>query len=59
MKYGRMKGSKREVTIVTAHTVTVNSLIESNKQTNKRLRVHRASSFGVLLPFYLLLSVDE
>jgi hypothetical protein len=35
MKYGRMRGNKREVTIGMAHTVTVNSLIESNKQTNK------------------------
>ena len=35
MKYGRMRGNKREVTIGTAHTDTVNSLIESNKQTNK------------------------
>ena len=36
MKYGRMRGNKREATIGTAHTVTVNSLIESNKQTNKQ-----------------------
>ena len=34
MKYGRTRGNKREVTIGTAHTDTVNSLIESNKQTN-------------------------
>ena len=34
MKYGRKRGNKREVTVGTAHTVTVNSLIESNKQTN-------------------------
>ena len=35
MKCGRMRRNKREATIGTAHTVTVNSLIESNKQTNK------------------------
>jgi hypothetical protein len=28
-----MRGNEREATIGTAHTVTVNSLIESNKQT--------------------------
>jgi hypothetical protein len=39
MKYGRMRGNKREVTIGTAHTVTVNSLIESNKQTNKQTKM--------------------
>jgi len=31
-------------TIWTAHTVTVNSLIESNKQTNKQLRIERRRS---------------
>ena len=36
MECGRMRRNKREVTIGTAHMVTVNSLIESNKQTNKR-----------------------
>jgi hypothetical protein len=37
MKCGRMRVmNKREKTIGTAHTVTVNSLIESNKQTNKQ-----------------------
>jgi hypothetical protein len=36
MKYGKTRGNKREVTIGTAHTVTVNSLIESNKQTNDK-----------------------
>ena len=36
MKYSRTRGNEREVTIETAHTVTVNSLIESNKQTNKQ-----------------------
>ena len=29
-----MRGNKRDATIGTAHTVTVNILIESNKQTN-------------------------
>jgi hypothetical protein len=38
MKCGRTRRNKREVMIGTAHTVTVNSLIESNKQTNKRWR---------------------
>jgi hypothetical protein len=33
ISYGRMRGNKREVTIGTSHTVTANSLIESNKQT--------------------------
>jgi hypothetical protein len=36
MKYGRMRGNKREVTIGTAHTDTVNSLNETNKQINKQ-----------------------
>jgi hypothetical protein len=34
LRYGSMRGNEREATIGTAHTVTVNSLIESNKQTN-------------------------
>jgi hypothetical protein len=32
MKYGRMRGNKRKATIGTAHTVTVNSLMESINQ---------------------------
>jgi hypothetical protein len=39
MKCGRVRGNKREATIWTAHTVTVNSLIESNKQTNKQTNI--------------------
>jgi hypothetical protein len=42
MSYGRMRGNKREVTIGTAHTVTVDSLIESDKQTNKHIGQVRA-----------------
>jgi hypothetical protein len=36
MKYGKTAGNKREVAIGTAHTDTVNSLNETNKQTNKQ-----------------------
>jgi hypothetical protein len=32
MKYGKMRGNKREVTIGTAHTDTVNSLNETINQ---------------------------
>jgi ribosomal protein S20 len=39
MKYSKTAGNKREVAIGTAYTVSVNSLNEINKQTNKRLRV--------------------
>jgi hypothetical protein len=35
MRYGSKRGNEREVTIGTAHTVTVDSLIDSNKQTKK------------------------
>jgi hypothetical protein len=37
MKCGRGRWKKRKVTIGTAHAVTVNSLIELNKQTNKHV----------------------
>jgi hypothetical protein len=42
LRYGSMRGNEREATIGTAHTVTVNSLIESNKQTNILLRIPTA-----------------
>jgi hypothetical protein len=48
MKCGRMRRNKREVTIGTAHTVTVNSLIDTNKQTNKRWRVEGQAIVVVL-----------
>jgi hypothetical protein len=32
LRYGSTRGNEREATIGTARTVTVNSLIESNKQ---------------------------
>jgi hypothetical protein len=50
---GQERG-KREVTIGTAHTVTVNSLIESNKQTKSRARVFQShSQYRKKLLFYL------
>jgi hypothetical protein len=36
LRYGIMRPNEREATIGTAHTVTVNGLIESIKQTNKQ-----------------------
>jgi hypothetical protein len=45
MKCGRMRRNKREVTVGTAHTVTVSSLIESNKQTNKQICMSVQRSF--------------
>jgi hypothetical protein len=35
MKYGSTRGNKRKVTIDTAHTVTMDNLIEPIKQTAK------------------------
>jgi hypothetical protein len=35
MRFGRTKWNQWKATVWTAHTVTVNRLIESNKQTNK------------------------
>jgi organic hydroperoxide reductase OsmC/OhrA len=47
MKCGRMRGNKREATIWTAHTVTVNSLIESNNQTNKQTNIKHPGTWKV------------
>jgi hypothetical protein len=44
MKYGRMRGNKREVTIGTAHTDTVNSLNETINQSNQLTDENRPSS---------------
>ena len=42
VKYGKTGGNKRKLTVGTAHTVTVNSLDESNKRTNE----HRSNDLS-------------
>jgi hypothetical protein len=46
MKYSKTVGNKREVAIGTAHTVTVNSLNETNKQNKQQTNVYRALGSG-------------
>jgi hypothetical protein len=46
------RGNDREVTIGTAHTVTVNSLIELNKQTIKQTSLGHLRNTLTLLPPY-------